>query len=262
MKRDIRKAVREEMRSAPWLPDPVRRDRFLESFAAEMAQKESRTSASGRDVFLFVLSQIAYMRKWIWGLSAAVFAAACFMAVSYAAEGRGAADRVLWGISALTPVLALTVIAESGRSQHYEMAELEMAARFSLRSVVLARLGVLGLENLLILAAFTVLSGSGGAGDAGRMYGALRTGICILLPYLLTSFIGLWIVCRVKGSEAVSVCIGVAACISVVIFFARDWLEQLYRSGNWLWWAAGTFALCMGVIKQGAVLVDRTEELI
>ncbi len=57
---------------------------------------------------------------------------------------------------ALMPFLAVTVATESTRSVLHGMEELEAVSRFSLKSVLLARMGILGIENLFLafLAAF------------------------------------------------------------------------------------------------------------
>ena len=208
----------------------------------------------------FVLSQITYISKGIWWLSAAVFAAACLLAASPGMAGDRNQNQVIWGISALAPLLAMTVIAESGRSQSCQMAELEMATRFSLRSVALARLGILGLENLGMLILFVFMGrGGDGAGQGGSM---VQAGLGILLPYLLTSFLGLRIVRSFRGREAVYYCFGMAACISILVFMTHDHIRYLYQERNLLWWAAGTFALGVGTVKQYVRLVGDTAELV
>ncbi len=208
----------------------------------------------------FVLSQITYISKGIWWLSAAVFAAACLLAASPGMAGDRNQNQVIWGISALAPLLAMTVIAESGRSQSCQMAELEMATRFSLRSVALARLGILGLENLGMLILFVFMGrGGDGAGQGGSM---VQAGLGILLPYLLTSFLGLRIVRSFRGREAVYYCFGMASCISILVFMTHDHIRYLYQERNLLWWAAGTFALGVGTVKQYVRLVGDTAELL
>ena len=56
---------------------------------------------------------------------------------------------VLWIISALIPFIAMSILTENARSGIYLMAELEMAARFSLKSVILARMEILGKTSVI-----------------------------------------------------------------------------------------------------------------
>ena len=189
-----------------------------------------------------------------------VFVAACLLAASPGMAGDRNQNQVIWGVSALAPLLAMTVIAESGRSQSCQMAELEMATRFSLRSVALARLGILGLENLGMIILFVFMGrGGDGAGQGGSM---VQAGLGILLPYLLTSFLGLRIVRSFRGREAVYYCFGMASCISILVFMTHDHIRYLYQERNLLWWAAGTFALGVGTVKQYVRLVGDTAELV
>ncbi len=258
-----KKVLKEELQCAFAAPKPQRREAFLQllserSLGTEQSLETDRLLKTGLPSF--VLSQVMYISKGIWWLSAAVFAAACLLAASPGMAGDRNQNQVIWGISALAPLLAMTVIAESGRSQSFRMAELEMATRFSLRSVALARLGILGLENLgmLILLAFM---GRGGDG-AGQDGSIVQAGLGILRPYLLTSFLGLWIVRRFRGREAVYYCFGMAACISILVFMTPGHMRYPEQERNLLWWAAAAFALGVGTVKQYVRLVGETAELV
>ena len=71
------------------------------------------------------------------------------------------------------------------------MEELELSSRFSLKAIVMARMGVIGLGNLmllLILAAFV-----------WRRSSLLTAGVYLLLPYLLATFLNLMLVRKVSG---------------------------------------------------------------
>ena len=258
-----KKVLKEELQCAFAAPKPQRREAFLQllserSLGTEQSLETDRLLKTGLPSF--VLSQVMYISKGIWWLSAAVFAAACLLAASPGMAGDRNQNQVIWGISALAPLLAMTVIAESGRSQSFRMAELEMATRFSLRSVALARLGILGLENLgmLILLAFM---GRGGDG-AGQDGSIVQAGLGILLPYLLTSFLGLRIVRSFRGREAVYYCFGMAACISILVFMTPGHMRYPEQERNLLWWAAAAFALGVGTVKQYVRLVGETAELV
>ncbi len=258
-----KKVLKEELQCAFAAPKPQRREAFLQllserSLGTEQSLETDRLLKTGLPSF--VLSQVMYISKGIWWLSAAVFAAACLLAASPGMAGDRNQNQVIWGISALAPLLAMTVIAESGRSQSCQMAELEMATRFSLRSVALARLGILGLENLGMLILFVFMGrGGDGAGQGGSM---VQAGLGILLPYLLTSFLGLRIVRSFRGREAVYYCFGMAACISILVFMTPGHMRYPEQERNLLWWAAAAFALGVGTVKQYVRLVGETAELV
>ena len=118
----MKREIKAQLKSVYEAPPPLHKKEFM--------QKWNRPQMN---IWEVMRSQAAYIRKWIWALSAVIFMVTVIGAVTAAAN-------LMWVLSALTPFLAVTVIAECGRSEQYEMAELEMAARFSLKSVILMRL--------------------------------------------------------------------------------------------------------------------------
>lgn len=196
----------------------------------------------------FLFSQIGYIRKWVWYVSVLIFSVS-LLGFAFLP------DRVLWLISGLTPILALTILSESGRSELYGMAELEMATRFSLRSVTLARLGILGVANLLFLG---LLLPMGVWNDTRNPLAAV---IYILTPFLLTTFTGLHIVRKCKGQEGMYACVGTAVGISLSLFLSHNTLPCLYQE-RWLaLWMTAAMVLLFGNGKQCFALIKRTEEL-
>ena len=213
-------------------PEPLHKKEFLRML------EQPKVS-----MLTFVLSQIGYIRRWIWIVSVLVYAISVMEAAWMAAD-------TVWVISALMPLLALTVVSESGRSENYEMAELEMATRFSLRSVILARLGILGMENLVILGLLLPV------GIWRQGSGVFQVGVYILFPYLMMTFAGLSVVRRIHGREAVYICIGIAVCISFFVLVLHGSIPQLYQADSLVWWIAaiflsyiGTMRQCVGIVK-------------
>ena len=97
--------------------------------------------------------QLTYLPKWVWLLFSGGF-----LAVLYA--GRSLQMDMLWIAGALVPFLVLVSVTESFRSMSCGMEELEMAARFSLSGILLARMGILGLAGfagLIVSAVVTFL---------------------------------------------------------------------------------------------------------
>ena len=91
---------------------PIWKQGLKDAFHAPPAQRKRefiQTLDQGQiSVRAFAVQQAAYIRKWNWGVSAAVFI------LSLAAAEWVSMD-MLWGISALAPLLALTVVSECGR---------------------------------------------------------------------------------------------------------------------------------------------------
>ena len=152
MNKELKNALKESFEA----PAPVRKKEFLRSIP---------TPSIG--ILEFVCTQAAYIRQWVWVSSALIFAASLIGAECLKKD-------MLWNVSAFMPLLALSVLTESGRSEACGMAEFELSTRFSLKSVVLARLGILGAVNLALFGMLVPLAYQ----NSGA--GILQTGVCIL----------------------------------------------------------------------------------
>lgn len=228
---------REELRRAFDAPQPMRKRAFLRNL-----------NAGGMSVSAFLVSQIGYIRKRVWCVCAAIAAVSVFGAVFLP-------DTVLWLISGLTPLLVLTIIAESGRSEYYQMAELEMATRFSLRSVTLARLAILGTVSLLLLGILVPIGLCGGtaAPVAAVLY--------IVTPFLLSAYAGLLIVRKLRGQEAMYICTGVSAGISMFLLLSHSLTPFIYQERCLAAWITAALVLLIGSGKEYRSIIKRTEDL-
>lgn len=224
-----------ELKEAFHAPQPVRKSEFLRQL-----------NCPETPVHMFLMSQVGYIRKWVWCVSAVILIASV-LSVAFLPSTS------LWMISGLTPFLALTIVSESGRSQRYQMVELEMATRFSLRSVTLARLVILGLANLLILSLLLVMGVWNGTSAP------LAAILYIATPFLLTSFTGLLIVRNIRGQEAIYAAAGVSLGISVFLFRAPQIIYQEQYLSVWL---IAALVLVLGNGAQYAAMVKQTEEFV
>lgn len=195
----------------------------------------------------FIVTQAAYIRKWAWGLSVLIFT------IAFIGAGCLKHD-MLWCISAFMPLLALSVITESGRSENYGMAEFELSTRFSLKSVVLARLCILGAANFALfclLIPFACMNNG---------TGILQTGVCMACPYLLTTFGGLWAIRRFHGKESACLCTGIAVTVSAVNLFVYQSFPAIYAGQGFIWWITAVILFGIGTTKQCYQVVKQTEE--
>lgn len=174
--------------------------------------------------------QICYIRKEVWAVSAAVFAAALLGAAE-------AQSGMLWIISALTPFVALTAVTESARSEVFGMAELEATSRFSLKSVMLARMGIVGIAHFLLLCLVLPFV------ENTEAVGFWRTGVYLVVPYLLTSVLGLWLVRRICGREGNYACLGAAVIVSAMELAGGQNAPCLYQTEYFGWWVAALILL-------------------
>ena len=164
MDQELKKALQDAFEA----PAPKRKEAFLRS-----------VPQPGISNLSFMISQAGYIRKRVWGISGVLFGVA-YLGASVLGQD------VMWVISALLPFAAVSVVTEQNRFHIFLMSELEMAARFSLKSVVLARMEILGIVHLLVLLFLIPV--------CARLHGAsvFQTGLYLLVPYLLTADAGLW----------------------------------------------------------------------
>lgn len=233
MNREVKEALKEALEA----PAPRKKNEFLRGLQAPRVSNLE-----------FVCIQAGYIRKWIWCISALAFLVV-LIGSEYLKKD------MLWCISAFMPLLALSVITESGRSFTYGMAELELSARFSLKSIVLARLGILGAANLCLAWLLIFLA------NGNSRATVLQAAVYILCPYLLTAFCGLWVTRKVRGKEAVYLCIGIAAFVSAGNYTAFHAFFTLYEERQFIGWVAALALLAAGTAKEFYQTIRQTEEL-
>lgn len=193
--------------------------------------------------------QAAYMHRRIWALSLLVFGMAVFGAVSVGKEMLGA-------VSALLPFVAAATVTENARSALYGMEELEMAARFSLKSLTLARMGILGIANAALILLLIPFCMGQGKTDF------FETGIYLLTPYLLATVLEFKAVRKMRDKEAGYACFGISAGVSFLLFFMGAETAACYQRNMFVWWlsAAGILTVMLG--KELGWRVRMTEEYV
>lgn len=235
MNRQLKKSIQRAFE--PPKPNPQEKERFLRTLPQPKIS-----------MLQFVLIQAAYLRKWVLLLS--------ILLLFPALIGTYCIHRnTLWVVSALVPFLGFLAVAESTRSMMYGMNELEMSARFSLNSVVLARMSVLGLVDGLIFCCFIPLC------CVSNHTSFLQTGICLLAPYLLTVNISLWITRHFRSREVIYACMSVAVLVSIVNVWLQFTADFIYQFSYIKWWFI-LFGLLVGtMIHEICCTIKQTEEL-
>ena len=149
----------------------------------------------------------------------------------------------VWLVSSLVPFLAMEVVTESGKSGACGMEELEKSARFSLKSVVMARFLILGIFNLGIMFFLSCI-----CREAVNMP-LMRSVVYLFVPYLLTAFISLRIVRQFRSREGMYGCIVTAVLVGVCNLVIHRISANIHLSGEYVCWgiAAALLALLTGV---------------
>ena len=152
-------------------PEPEEKEAFFQGLK-ERGLTSRRPEAINHGDFL--LRQFFYVGKWIWLLSAVILL--CITGICYGNTGNYP--------FAITPLLAVGILVETGRSFRWKMAELEYAARFSLRSVMLARMFLVGIvETAGLIVVICVVR-------PWFSYSLIRVFLYMMVPYLAASLSG------------------------------------------------------------------------
>ena len=152
-------------------PEPEEKEAFFQGLK-ERGLTSRRPEAINHGDFL--LRQFFYVGKWIWLLSAVILL--CITGICYGNTGNYP--------FAITPLLAVGILVETGRSFRWKMAELEYVAIFSLRSVMLARMFLVGIvETAGLIVVICVVR-------PWFSYSLIRVFLYMMVPYLAASLSG------------------------------------------------------------------------
>lgn len=194
----------------------------------------------------FIISQIPFIKKSVWLLSVLIVLPMAWGA-SFTREN------TVWIVSAFTTFLALLLITESVKSSLYGMNELEMTSRFSLKSIVLARLIILGIFNLGIFCIIIPIC------HIANCISFVQTVVYLFVPYLLTTSISLYIVRCFRNKEAIYGCMAAAFFVSVADVTLRYAANFIFQTNYLVGWVVSTLLLMMFTVKELYQTFNKTE---
>lgn len=170
------------------------------------------------------LTQIGYIRKRIWILSAlAVFAAFFYTHFLEVPEN------ILAVVSAIFPLFSLCTITELYKSRAHHMEELELVCKYNLSVISLIRLTILGIANFLLLLLFVIIAGKSN-------FGILRNTVYITAPYLLSCHLSLLIISKSNAKDAIYACGAVSGAVSIVIMIINSNYQLIYHDDfTYIW---------------------------
>ena len=125
------------------------------------------------------------------------------------------------------------------------MDELEMTTRFSLRSVLLARLSMIGMFHLIILVVGLPLV-IGGEGAV-----LWRNAVYLVVPYLLTCVLSTFMSGRTGYRESNFICMGCAVMVSGIGMVIRVFLPMVYGAESFAGWIMVLAVLLVCSAREG-----------
>ena len=223
-------------------PDPEKKREFFQQLKEQgMTKRPPMVMSQGE----FVAGQLFYIEKRIWvlsGLWLLIIAGICC---------RHPGNYPF----ALTPILAAGILLETGRSYRWKMAELEHASRFSLRSVIFARMFLMGAADtagllIVILIVRPFFS-----------YSLIRVFLYMMVPYLTASWLGSVYerLCRTAhGLGSMLICL-----LSSAFFAAAPaFFSFLYEERMTALWAAAFILMACSLAGTVRGRIDSMEEAV
>ncbi|MBO4901004.1 MAG: hypothetical protein J5509_12025 [Lachnospiraceae bacterium] len=195
-----------------------------------------------------LVQQASYIRISVWLLAAAIIILAI-------AGSLAMIDGTEKTIASLMPFTAAIAVLEMKRSVKYNMIELEMATRYSLRSVVLARLSVIGLVAMIVLLVSAPVIAAAFGGEV------IYTAMHILIPYLITMIVSLRIERTIAGRQTGYTSLAVAAIVAMSIYWAsfNQWLIIRLLEAVEKWGVAITLILIALTVMEQWKTINNVE---
>lgn len=235
----MNKKLKKELKAAFNAPTPTRKLDFLMDFPYPEA-----------NMFEFVCSQISYIRKRFWILSICVVITMLTCAEIF---DNGYKTMVL--LSTALPLLTLIGVVEINKSLSHNMQELEMSCKYSLGKIILIRLSAIGSFQFIVLLTLLIPF------TTKTNLGFLRNTVYIITPFLLCSYLSLFITNHLKTKDTIYICGVVTGFISICTFILTTNIDKVYASQFIIFWNL-TFILMIGLIGyEICKLMRRTEEL-
>lgn len=108
----------------------------------------------------FILGQIGFIRPHIWFGQMAILFVASVVILCFIKELQYTNYRQLSLLSTMTPLFLVFHIEELAKVYNKSMLEIEMAAKYSLKKLVLSRLCILGITDLVVMSGWILFLNS------------------------------------------------------------------------------------------------------
>lgn len=195
----MKNEMKDVLKDAFYAPEPKNKKTFLKT----IRPREVSTVE-------MLVQQVRYIRISVWIFALGITTFALFGSWMQMEETKEL-------IPVIMPFLAAVSVLETRRSKKYGMIELEMATRFSLRSVIFARMLVLGLLYIIVLGIISPVIAVSFGGQT------IITAINIVLPYLITMSICLQVERSSLGRKLEYASFAISTFIAVLMIWIKNY---------------------------------------
>lgn len=230
----MKRKRREELTRYFEAPKPDRKRAFVRQFGLQKM-----------NLLHMIFMQSRYISKRVWIFSGLLFGITCLVT-------QMAQWKYVSMILAFVPFLVMLSVTETMCSYRYGMEELELSARFSLKSIVLARITMLGLGNLVVLTGIMFLVKSNVQIDM----------VYVMTPYFLTAGGSLCIVRNLRGAESTFPCFGLAA-LTCVLELYLPWQFEVIFAPEYAWvWVCTCVMGMLITVRESYRIIRMTEDFV
>lgn len=234
MNRKLKKALKTALDA----PEPTRKESFINSLPAPKTTNVE-----------FCLSQLGYIRKRFWLLSILLLVG-IYVLITNSIKGREIAGFV----SACLPLLTLLGLSEIKKSDTFNMNELEMSCKYDLSKIMLFRLTVIGMFHIVLLLISCLLF------KEYSQFETIRYMIYTITPFLLSSFLSLWIINHTASKDSLYICSGVTIFVSLSMVLLNLGNMRIYADHYVAVWQIVFLVILILLIKEiHHLLIERIE---
>lgn len=221
MKKKIENMITEYYNDYPQMPDSNALNHLL-----MMANDNSHKKDTANLSYLgFVISQVRFIKRSVC-IAQILLLAMCFFGLEFFHESMW---QVAW-VSAVLPVFIMGGMLEMSKSFSDNMLEMEMATKYTLNQVLVARVMLLGGINFIELSLMFLYSGLKVEDFSFTLL------VYMSVPFLMTTFLCLMIVNRIRGKEGGIMMMAIGMMISLGTGTLAFYYPQVYKEymrGYW-----------------------------
>ncbi len=231
-----KKGLKKVLKQSFIAPPPKQKEKFMRQLSYPKAKL----------IDLFI-SQIGFIRKRVW-----VLFALCVGYAFFYVEFTNIPENIVTGVSAILPLFSLCIITEIYKSTSYNMEEMELACKYNLAKITIMRLSILGTLSFVMMVLLVMLVGESD-------YGTLRNAIYVVVPYMLSCYLSLMLISKIRTNETLYVCFATSGSISFFVLIAKTNYSIIYNANFTFFWMIAFFVL-LALITLGIISYIKSQE--
>ncbi len=196
-----------------------------------------------------LFSQIRFVRKRVWFF---YILSTCF-AYLYTSLTT-IPENIVGVISAILPLFSLCIVTELHKSIAFNMEETELACKYNLQKITLMKLSILGTFSFVMLMLLVAIASK-------NNFGIFRNSIYISVPYLLSTYISLGTISKIRSKETIYICTLACSGVSALILISNNLYAFIYSTSFLTLWLGLFVILITLTIFSLTRFVKSQEEL-